>query len=290
MSELSATARGLRGGPSMVRRAGARSGVFLAIAASLWTLPATAEDPPDLAAAAPTSFTPDFLFHDIRLEPIAVAVAVLPTLSYLAPQSHAGGAPDAGHHAHRSGPSTASDVLLVSGMALTIAGGALSEAARDGRFQARHLRASMVIAEAILLGSSATQVPKRAIGRCRPSDWNDDVHTCDPSAGDDAFQSMWSGHTATLAAGAGAASCLALRDGTFGWTGLLAITSEVVAATTGVLRVAAGAHSWSDVAVGFGAGNLLGVAMCLAHPTTRPSSPISVQAAEGGVGLRVELR
>jgi membrane-associated phospholipid phosphatase len=100
---------------------------------------------------------------------------------------------------------------------------------------------------------------------------------------------MWSGHTANLAAVAGAAACLALRDHGFSWPAVLAVTGETVAATTGVLRVAAGAHSWSDVAVGFGAGNLLGIGMCVLHPASRPSPSLALTAVGRGVGLRVDL-
>lgn len=68
---------------------------------------------------------------------------------------------------------------------------------------------------------------------------------------DTAYAGFWSGTTATIAAAGGAATCLAIREGNFGWTAIAGLVGEGAAAATGVLRVEAGAHSWSDVGVAF---------------------------------------
>lgn len=240
----------------------------------------------------PKAFSPDFVLHDWRAEPLAIGLAVAPALGLLIEPSHAGGAPDAAH-ARQNGAATASDVLEIVGLAITIGGAALGEAARDRAFRLDHLRAALVVAEAALFGSTVTILPKRLVGRCRPYDWIDVTHTCDASAdGDDAYYAMWSGHTATTAAAAGAASCLALRDGKFGWPAVVGIAGEVISITTGALRVAAGAHSWSDVAAGFGAGNALGVVMCAIHPRAEAPSVAVVpyrDATSSGASLSLRF-
>jgi membrane-associated phospholipid phosphatase len=183
----------------------------------------------------------------------------------------------------------ASDVTRVTGVALAIGGAALAGAARDGALRPAYLRASMVVGEAVLLSGAVTAYPKHLVGRCRPYAWVDATRNCDASVdGDDAFTSMWSGHASSTAAAAGAVACLAVREWTFGWTAALAVTTESIAAATAVLRVPAGAHSWSDVGIGFAAGNALGIAACLIHPMTAPSRA-SLAPWPGGVAVTLHL-
>jgi hypothetical protein len=235
-------------------------------------------------------FTPDFFLHDWRLEPLVGVAIGLPALALAFPQNRHGGAPDNGHHSSQPSAATASDVTLVSSIGLSVAGAALAQAARDRAFHLEHLRASIVAGEAVLLAITATIVPQRAIGRCRPYNWDDATRSCDSStAGNHAFTAMWSGHTSEASAGAGALACLAVRERAFGWTAVAAVATEAISATTGVLRVAAGAHSWSDVGVGFVAGNALGVVVCLVHPTTPRTSPAAVTAFPGGFAVTLPL-
>ena len=59
--------------------------------------------------------------------------------------------------------------------------------------------------------------------------------------------------------------------------------TEVAAMATGTLRVAAGAHSPSDVAAGWAIGHLTGVGVALAHPMVRQVGPGYVSVGPGSL-------
>lgn len=119
---------------------------------------------------------------------------------------------------------------------------------------------------------------------------------CEPSGEkniDTACAAFWSGTTAQIDGSAGAATCLVLREGRFGWTAIVGLLGEGAAATTGALRVAAGAHSWTDVGAAFVAGNALGFAMCYCTRQRLPSRrahgarpEVSWHVAPSGVSLQ----
>ena len=254
----------------------------VAVLLSTLPTPVQADDQP----ATPENharFTPDFVAHDWRLESLAVGLSAAPLLAGFIAQSHRGGAPDA-PHALGAGAASASDVISAVGVGMIILGASGAESARDEAFRLEHLRAALVVGEATLFATSVTELPKRLVGRCRPRDWDDGRKECDPSAEknpNSGYAAFWSGTTAQIAGAAGAASCLALRERRFGWTAVVGLLGEGAAVATGALRVAAGAHSWTDVGAAFVAGNALGMAMCWLHP-----------AAPTGTGAvaRTELR
>ena len=79
------------------------------------------------------------------------------------------------------------------------------------------------------------------------------------SASRDASLSFYSGHSATAFAMATATSRIfMLRHPDSDWVVPLWLGSEALAATTAVLRVEAGKHFWSDVAIGALVGSAVG--------------------------------
>lgn len=245
--------------------------------------PARADD----GAADRRGFTPNWVGHDARLETIPIALSLLPLTAELIPQSHRGGAPDAAHARNR-GVSTFSDYFVTIGTTFLVASATGVESLRDRSFRTEQLRASMVVAEATVLAMTLTDLPKRLVGRCRPYDWDAEHKVCDASRETDKdwpFVSFWSGHTVTVSAASGAALCLGLRDRSLGWPLALGLVGEVAAVATGALRVASGAHSWSDVGTGFLVGNGVGAAMCAVHPDTPSATPVTVAPAPGGLAV-----
>ena len=227
---------------------------------------------------------PDFVGHDPFWEVGAVGAAALPALALLAPQSRHGFAPDRARM-YDDSANAASNIALWTGTLALLAGAGGAAAATDRQFRWQDLRASLIVAEGTLLGATVTSLPKRIFGRCRPYAWDAMRQRCDPEADDYAYESFWSGHTATLAAAAGAASCLALRESRLGWMAVVGVFGELLAGTTGTLRVAAGFHSWSDVGAGFVAGNALGAAMCLIHPDAKGSRGPTLAPTRDGLRL-----
>jgi membrane-associated phospholipid phosphatase len=126
------------------------------------------------------------------------------------------------------------------------------------------LRSVAVEGEALMLAGGLTYAIKRAAGRCRPRAWQQGA--C--RGGEyDAFPS---GHTSSVGAFGGARLVTVLRsdpdDDNAGirWTSFAIAETTIVA--TGILRVAAHAHSWEDVVGGGIIGHAAGIAIALAHP------------------------
>jgi membrane-associated phospholipid phosphatase len=148
---------------------------------------------------------------------------------------------------------------------------------------ARSLRTSLIDAESVLLATGVTLTIKRLAGRCRPRSWHDGK--C--GSEDIDYDAFPSGHTAPVAAIAGARLLLAMRTpgGSALRFGALGVAEAATLATM-ALRVAAGAHSWEDVGAGLIVGHVTGVAIAALHPTldlTPAPGAVPAPAAGGTV-------
>ena len=121
-----------------------------------------------------------------------------------------------------------------------------------------------LLTDAVLLAQTASvnlalnTVVKHAVGRKRPLTYDSSWTEADRSSAD-ASLSFYSGHSATAFAMATATSRLfMIRHPDSDWVVPLWLGSEALAATTAVLRVEAGKHFWSDVAVGAVVGSAVG--------------------------------
>jgi membrane-associated phospholipid phosphatase len=119
--------------------------------------------------------------------------------------------------------------------------------------------------EALLIGSGATSIMKRRAGRCRPRAW--DTDGCNAGS-DENYKAFPSGHTMIPSALAGVHLALTLRNASLA-NSLFFAGLELSAISTGALRVMAGAHSFSDVGVGYLLGHVVGLGVGLAHPRTK---------------------
>lgn len=184
----------------------------------------------------------------------------------LVPQAPYAFRPDRARPA-RSRSNAASHVTgTLGGAALLLTVGSLTELAHasergaQGPMQSA-LRATAVDLEAALFAGGATLLLKKLTGRCRPRDYDAARDHCRRAA--DAFPS---GHVAPVAAIAGARLGFALgADGDTGARLATFVLAEALAATTGVLRVHAGAHSWDDVLGGAVLGHAIGLLTSLGH-------------------------
>lgn len=122
-----------------------------------------------------------------------------------------------------------------------------------------------VLVETATVNAALNSAVKFAIGRPRPFSYGLDGSGRDPTAGD-ARLSFYSGHTSTTFAMATAYGYLFMaRHPRSRWIAPVWILGYAFAGTTGVLRVAAGKHFWSDVIVGAIAGTAVGLAIPAAH-------------------------
>lgn len=122
-----------------------------------------------------------------------------------------------------------------------------------------------VLVETATVNAALNTAVKFAIGRPRPFSYGLDGSGRDPTAGD-ARLSFYSGHTSTTFAMATAYGYLfTARHPRSKWVAPVWILGYAFAGTTGVLRVAAGKHFWSDVIVGAVAGTAVGLAIPAAH-------------------------
>lgn len=122
-----------------------------------------------------------------------------------------------------------------------------------------------VLVETATVNAALNTAVKFAVGRPRPFSYGLDGSGRDPTAGD-ARLSFYSGHTSTTFAMATAYGYLFMaRHPRSKWVAPVWILGYAFAGTTGVLRVAAGKHFWSDVIVGAIAGTAVGVAIPAAH-------------------------
>ncbi len=182
------------------------------------------------------------------------------------PQRDTGWGPDA-HHAHDPVIDRVSDFTgAYGGAAIAILSGYGLETAYFGDAGSRGggvyaLHGALVELESAGLSRAVVDALKRLTGRCRPRYFLDGACT---SQVRDAFPS---GHTAPMGAIAGARLWTATQtEGPAGFRWANFGIAEAMALTTGVLRVKAGMHSWTDVGTGIVLGHAIGLLVALAHP------------------------
>ncbi len=152
---------------------------------------------------------------------------------------------------------TISDGLLIGVPATSIALGFLVGRRRD---DAQGLTDALVVAESAAVATVGTMVVKLAVARQRPyAAYQTRAY---PSSLDQ-NRSFWSGHTSLTFSAAAAVSTIAIRRDSPAapW---LTLGLGLGAASTGVLRIAADKHWWSDVVVGAVFGTIVGITVpCL---------------------------
>ena len=138
-----------------------------------------------------------------------------------------------------------------------------------------------LLTDAVLLAQTASvnlalnTVVKHAVGRKRPLTYDGSWSEADRSSAD-ASLSFYSGHSATAFAMATATSRIfMIRHPDSEWVLPLWLGSEALAATTAVLRVEAGKHFWSDVAVGALVGSAVGYLVPELHLRERQTGSVA---------------
>ncbi|MBM4358693.1 MAG: phosphatase PAP2 family protein [Deltaproteobacteria bacterium] len=281
-----------------------RTSITAALALSgLAASPALAsERTPSPEAAPPETSTvptgtpdgPGWAFGNPFAEVALAGVSLLSLTAGALPQQSSSWAPAAQRPANATW-SGLSDVTGADfGTGLAMLGGvglelAYYRARGDREPFVRAMRSALVEAEAVALTTGTTMALKALTGRCRPR-----AYAGGACVGTE-YDAFPSGHTSPTAAVAGVRLVHAVRapgPATARYVSFaLAETASVV---TGVLRVAAGAHSWDDVVAGWALGHGIGALMALAHPWT-PSTPLAppgsgVPLAEiPGIGGPTEL-
>lgn len=249
--------------------------------------PSTAPSP-EAEATPPMPNGPGWAFGAPGGEVALASFSLLALAAYALPQQASGWGP-AAVAPHEPAAASLSNVTgAFFGTGLAMAGGlglefAYYRSQRDSAALVRALRSTLVEAEALALTSGLTGGLKALTGRCRPRASNG--VTC--VGGEyDAFPS---GHTSTIASVAGVRLVHALRSGGGATARHVSLAlAEAATLATGVLRVAAGAHSWDDVLGGFLLGHGIGALVALAHPwepTARPpSAPVPLREIPGAAG------
>lgn len=252
-------------------RSGARwlSGAFTAVAVLLAETEARAADAPGAPPSASTIYNaPDWAFGSPVGEAALAAVTTASLATFLLPQRRGTWGPYSSRAAHASIGTVSDFTGALFGSALLMTSGYLLESAyyRDGGVgdpYARALRTTLIDLEAVTFTSGLVFGIKRLAGRCRPRAWKEGK--CGNLDTDyDAFPS---GHTAPVAALAGARFALALNSS--GNTALRYTAfgiAEGATLFTAFMRVAAGAHSWEDVVGGWIIGHGAGLLIGYAHP------------------------
>jgi len=186
----------------------------------------------------------------------------------------------------------ASDVLLYSSLALPIVADLGDVLGHRGPIRGWG-RDVVVLVETATVNAALNTAVKFAVGRPRPFSYGLDGSGRDPTDGD-ARLSFYSGHTSTTFAMATAYGYLfTARHPRSKWVAPVWILGYALAGTTGVLRVAAGKHFWTDVIVGAIAGTAMGLAIPAAHrlgeaPRRRPRRT-RVSAASNGTTSMIQL-
>jgi membrane-associated phospholipid phosphatase len=255
----------------------ARLGAALLGAALL--LPAQAA-----AQQEPPPNHPGYAFGKPGGEALLFLVAGLSNLASALPQSDTRWGPDA-VSLHDRRIDRLSDVTgAYGGAVLGLVAGLGFEAGYFGEAGVQHgvnyaQRTALIELEGLLLTRAFVDATKRLTGRCRPHHF--DAGKCAREAAPDAFPS---GHTAPMGALAATRLLIAAQStGPSGYRWGSFALAETMALTTALLRVRAGKHSWSDVAVGLLLGHAVGVLVTLAHPMI-PVHPDDLRSAEGATG------
>jgi membrane-associated phospholipid phosphatase len=208
-----------------------------------------------LGAAELTGATGDAAALDrLPLDPAVVDLAV--DRAVVGSRSHAADA--------------ASNVLVATLVTLPLAyalGDAVWRAAHGRRHALEILgRDGLVVGETMLLDVVLFEMTKSAVARPRPYTYLPDLGGYERTP--DSVRSFFSGHSATAFAGATSLSMLfTLKHPEAPLAAKIAVwgVSYLLAGTTALLRVAAGMHFWTDVAVGTLVGIAVGAIVPLAH-------------------------
>lgn len=152
---------------------------------------------------------------------------------------------------------------------------------------------AVLLAETASVNLALNTVVKHAVGRKRPLTYDGSWSESDRSSAD-ASLSFYSGHSATAFAMATATSRIfMLRHPDSDWVLPLWVGSEAVAATTAALRVEAGKHFWSDVAIGALVGSAVGYLVPQLHlrePHEAPVASVSPVVVDEGGALVFTVR
>ena len=163
----------------------------------------------------------------------------------------------------------------------------------DAKSRDALLTDAVLLAETASVNLALNTVVKHAVGRKRPLTYDGSWSEDDRSSAD-ASLSFYSGHSATAFAMATATSRLfMIRHPDSDWVLPLWLGSEALAATTAVLRVEAGKHFWSDVAVGALVGSAVGYLVPQLHLRQQREAPIASVApmvVDDGGALVFSLR
>lgn len=211
----------------------------------------------------------------------AGGLAMSPPTVHVAPLDGLGG------RAERRDVGVASDVVLYGGMAGVVVLGAVSERWGEGSRGLNVLRAPLILGESALIALGVVSLLKNVVGECRPRAWDDTAGQCVGTTRGAVVRedrvAFPSGHTAPLAAMAGAALGMMVLPSRarIGYWPVL-VTAGALAITNFTLRVVAGAHSWVDTATGFALGAGLGFGTAALHTVT-PSPRWTVGASPAGL-------
>jgi membrane-associated phospholipid phosphatase len=176
-----------------------------------------------------------------------------------------------------------SNVTWISSVFLTLGIQTLL-AARDGEMGAIPVDALLVF-EAVFVAMALNQMVKFAVGRERPfvSDLREDQKglTHSPSDNNLAF---FSGHaTFTMSLAVAAGTITRLRGYRMGW--IVWAVGIPLALSTGVLRLAAGKHNFTDVVVGWAVGAGIGFGIPWFFHNVENPLALRVVPAPGGIAL-----
>lgn len=157
-------------------------------------------------------------------------------------------------------------------------GDALLQRSRDASpARPRHLRAwgkdAVVLLEVLAVDSALTNLVKFAVRRPRPYSYDPETAVGDPLA-EESRLSFFSGHTSAAFAMATAYAYLfQVRHPRSRWVAPVYVIGLGLASVTGVARVAAGKHFWTDVLAGAVAGASIGVLIPALHRSRLPGAP-----------------
>jgi len=171
---------------------------------------------------------------------------------------------------HSSGARIASDALVISGMVLPHLAGlldALISKPSDG--WGGYAKDSLVLIETLAVSFSVNQVVKYAVRRPRPFVYDATLMDTERTTPDAAL-SFYSGHTSTVFCMATAYSyTFTKRHPNSPLVIPVWLATHALAATTGVLRVEAGKHFWTDVLAGAAIGSTIGFLVPYLHTANR---------------------
>ncbi len=186
------------------------------------------------------------------------------------------------HDTYSDSAANSSDVLVITTLLLPpafAAGRGIDE--RFGRYMLHY-------GQSLAIGLVLNTAVKRLVGRPRPYVYNDHlrVKAYADGKGDDSRQSFYSGHAALAFGGAVAGSYLyALNSDDIPARSTLWGTELLMASMTAILRVRAGRHFYSDIAVGALMGIAVGVAVPALHEGGTDYRPHLAEWISAGAGL-----